>query len=65
MILEFALTEVFRVTFMVCQILKPLKLEQILHLAACKQHGFCFYFVICYYTHVWYDTSLIWFNFPC
>lgn len=50
---------------MICQILKPLKLEQILHLAAHKQHGFCFCFVICYYTHAWYDTCLIWINFPC
>lgn len=47
MILKFSLTEVFHVIFMICQILKPLKLEQILHLAARKQHGFCFCFVIC------------------
>lgn len=64
MIIKFTLREVFHVIFMICQILKPLKLEKILHLAACKQHGFCFCFVICYYIHAWYDTCLIWINFP-
>lgn len=56
MIFKFTLTQAFPVIFMVCQILEPLKLEQILHLAAHKQHVFCFCFVICYFTHAWYDT---------
>lgn len=65
MIFKCTLREVFHVMFVICQILKPLKFEQIRHSAARKQHAFCFCFVICYYTHAWYDTCLIWINFLC
>lgn len=40
MILKFTLTQAFHVIFMVCQILKLLKFEQILHLAAHKHFAF-------------------------
>lgn len=56
MIFKFTLTQAFHVILMVCQILKPLKLEQILHLVAHKWRGFCFCFVICYYIIAWYGT---------